>query len=185
MEVGRLKLEEYDSFVFYGSWRELLNGFEEETAKEILWQVMLYGTDEKLTTQNKMIEGIILGAIAPNIRKAKDKYNKAVIDGKKGGRNKIELPIEEIMKLRDNGTTLGEIARLYECSVDTVTRRIKEYVSGEPQNRKTFTAKPHRTAESQQNLEKEIEIEREKEDDGECSCGLRPPTTKKKREWNF
>lgn len=187
MEVGRLKLKEYDSFVFYGSWRELLNGFDKETAKEILWQVMLYGTEEELNTDNKMIQSIVLGAIAPNIRKAKDKYNKAVIDGKKGGRNKIELPIEDIMKLRKNGTTLGEIARLYECSVDTVTRRIKEYVSGEPQNRKTFTAKPHRTAESQQNLEIEIEIEREKEkeDDGECSCGLRPPTTKKKREWNF
>ncbi|MDD3164588.1 MAG: hypothetical protein PHS97_01870 [Oscillospiraceae bacterium] len=31
-------IKEYDSFVFYGSWRELLKGFEEETAKEILWQ---------------------------------------------------------------------------------------------------------------------------------------------------
>jgi hypothetical protein len=177
--------KEYDSFVFYGSWRELLEGFDNETAKEILWQVMLYGTDGEITTQNKMIKGIILGAVAPNIRRAMDRYNKAITDGGKGGRSKIELPMEEIIKLREKGTTLGEIARLYECSVDTVSRRIKEY-SAEPQNRKTFTAKPHRTAERTQNLEKEIEIEREKEDDGECSCGLRPPTTtKKKREWNF
>lgn len=66
--------KEYDSFVFYGSWRELLEGFDNETAKEILWQVMLYGTDGELTTQNKMIEGIILGAVAPNIRRAMDRY---------------------------------------------------------------------------------------------------------------
>lgn len=177
--------KEYDSFVFYGSWRELLEGFDNETAKEILWQVMLYGTDGELTTQNKMIEGIILGAVAPNIRRAMDRYNQSIIEGKKGGRSKIELPIEEIIKLREKGTTLGEIARLYECSVDTVSRRIKEY-SAEPQNRKTFTAEPHRTAKPQQNLEIEIEREKERENDCECVCGLRPPTTtKKKREWNF
>jgi len=177
------RIKDYDSFVFYGSWRELLKGFDEVTAKEILWQVMLYGTDGELTTKDKMIEGIVLGAVAPNIRRAMDRYNKAITDGRKGGRSKIELPIDEIIVLREKGTTLGEIARLYECSVDTVTRRIKEY-RAELQNRKNFTAIADSTAKPQQNLEKEIE----KEIDSDCDSGFCPHTTttkEKKERWNF
>ena len=38
----------YDNFVFYGSWRETLEGFAEdfgkEYAQEALWNLMLSGT---------------------------------------------------------------------------------------------------------------------------------------------
>ena len=48
---------DYDSFVFYGNWRTMLDGFDKETAKDILWQIMLYGTAGEVDTSNPMING--------------------------------------------------------------------------------------------------------------------------------
>ena len=43
---------EYENFVFYGKWRTLIEGFDETTAKEILWQIMSFGTSDILSQIN-------------------------------------------------------------------------------------------------------------------------------------
>lgn len=139
LEQGE-KMNEYSNFVFYGSWREMLSGFDETTAKEILWQIMLYGTGGEMQTDNPLIQGLINGAIAPNIKSSQNKYCKSIVDGKKGGRPKIDLPIEEIKGLQESGQTIKAIAQFYNVSTDTIQRRLKEYAA-EPQNCKTKTAK--------------------------------------------
>lgn len=75
------------------------------------------------------------GTVLPNIKAAQDRYSKAIENGKNGGRTKIELPIEEIEDLISKGKTQKEVAALYNVSVDTIQRRLKN-IEREPQNRK-------------------------------------------------
>lgn len=118
----------YENFVFYGSWRTLLEGFPEDIAKEILWQTMLLGTTGELTTDNPMIQGIVIGAIAPNIKKAKDRYAVAVENGKKGGR-KERFSADEIQSLKQQGLTNQQIADKLGCSVSTVEKKAKQPIN--------------------------------------------------------
>ena len=112
---------DYDSFVFYGNWRTMLDGFDKETAKDILWQIMLYGTAGEVDTSNPMINGIVMGCCAAGIDKAKDRYANAVDNGKKGGRP-TEIDAEHIQELKKSGLTNKEIAIELGCSTRTVER---------------------------------------------------------------
>ena len=100
---------EYDNFVFYGSWRESLEGFREEFgddyAKEALWNLMLVATAGDIETERKSIIGFINGAVMPNVNKAKDRYATAIENGKKGGRPKVDLNEQEVLaKKKELGT---------------------------------------------------------------------------------
>lgn len=156
----------YDNFVFYGSWREALEGFKEDFgedyAKETLWNLMLLATTGEIETEKKSIIGFLNGTVLPNIKAAQDRYNKAIENGKNSGRTKIELPIEEIEDLISKGKTQKEVAALYNVSVDTIQRRLKEYRAGtaKPQNETAECGRP-------QNLEIEIDKEIYKEFDKE------------------
>lgn len=112
---------DYDSFVFYGNWRTMLDGFDKETAKDILWQIMLYGTAGEVDTSNPMINGIVMGCCAAGIDKAKDRYANAVDNGKKGGRP-TEVDVEHVQELKKSGLTNKEIATELGCSTRTVER---------------------------------------------------------------
>ena len=112
---------DYDSFVFYGNWRTMLDGFDKETAKDILWQIMLYGTAGEVYTSNPMINGIVMGCCAAGIDKAKDRYANAVDNGKKGGRP-TEIDAEHVRELKESGLTNKEIATELGCSTRTVER---------------------------------------------------------------
>ena len=112
---------DYDSFVFYGNWRTILDGFDKETAKDILWQIMLYGTAGEVDTSNPMINGIVMGCCAVGIDKAKDRYANAVDNGKKGGRP-TEIDVEHVQELKESGLTNKEIATELGCSTRTVER---------------------------------------------------------------
>lgn len=156
----------YDNFVFYGSWREALEGFKEDFgedyAKETLWNLMLLATTGEIETEKKSIIGFLNGTVLPNIKAAQNRYIKSIEDGKNGGRTKIELPIEEIEDLISKGKTQKEVAALYNVSVDTIQRRLKEYRAGtaKPQNETAECGRP-------QNLEIEIDKEIYKEFDKE------------------
>ena len=112
---------DYDSFVFYGNWRTMLDGFDKETAKDILWQIMLYGTAGEVDTSNPMINGIVMGCCAAGIDKAKDRYANAVDNGKKGGRP-TEIDAEHAREIKESGLNNKEIATELGCSTRTVER---------------------------------------------------------------
>lgn len=158
----------YNNFVFYGSWREALEGFKEDFgedyAKETLWNLMLLATTGEIETEKKSIIGFLNGTVLPNIKAAQDRYSKAIEKGKNGGRTKIELPIEEIEDLISKGKTQKEVAALYNVSVDTVQRRLKEYraETAKPQNETAECGRPQNHY-IDKDIDKDIDKEKEKE----------------------
>ena len=136
----------YETFVFYGSWRETLEGFKEDFgadyAKEALWNLMTLATAGDIETEKKSIIGFITGCVMPNIDAAKKRYDAAVENGKKGGRPK-KIDEEEVIKLKGQGMKNREIAEKLGCSESSIEK---------------INAK---TRKNQKNLEKEIEEEKE------------------------
>ena len=96
-------MDNYSNFVFYGSWKDLLNGFEKEKAKEILWEIVNYGVGNDYDTNDKMIIAIIKGTIAPTINAAQSRYLKSVVNGKKGGRPRKEIDMNEVNQMLNKG----------------------------------------------------------------------------------
>lgn len=119
----------YDNFVFYGSWRETLEGFAEdfgeEYAHEALWNLMLCATAGDIKTNKKSIIKWINSSCVNNINSAKDRYTKAVENGKKGGRP-TEINSEQITELKAEGLTNTQIANELGFSTKTVQRALKE-----------------------------------------------------------
>lgn len=135
----------YETFVFYGSWRESLEGFKEdfgeEYAKEVLWNLMTVGTTGEIETDKKSIIGFLAGSIIPNINKAKDRYAAARENGKKGGRPTKEIDLQKAKELRDSGMSYEKIGKELGVSKDTIRNKLKDF------------------SEKAKNLEKEIDIE--------------------------
>lgn len=128
IDFEQMALEnEETTFVFYGSWRELLEGFDKETAKEILWQIMLLGTTGEIDTNNVMIQQIIKGCVAPSIHNTKTRYQKSKVDGAKGGRPKKEFDIFKASALKEQGYSNAAIAEELGVSKETVRTRLNEY----------------------------------------------------------
>lgn len=143
-------MSNYDNFVFYGSWRETLEGFAEdfgkEYAQEALWNLMLSGTAGDMETSKKSIISWINGSCMDNINSAKDRYAKAVENGKKGGRP-TEVDTKQITELKSEGLTHNQIATELGCSTKTVQRALKQ------------------VDKSGQNLDIDKDIDKEKEKD--------------------
>ena len=144
-------MSNYNNFVFYGSWRDTLEGFKEdfgeEYAREALWNLMTMATAGDVETNKKSIIGFVQGACMPNIEAAQDRYEKAIANGHKGGRPK-HLSEEDnviIATMRKEGRKQSEIATAFGVSVDTIRR------CGGWQNWQNYTAK-------QQNLLLDTEI---------------------------
>lgn len=137
-------MEEYENFVFYGSWKTLLSGFDKETAKEILWDIVNIGVGEEIESDNPMIIAIIQGAVMPNIKSAKNRYAAATENGKKGGRPRKEINIEKALELESQGKTQAEIAEEFGVSKNTIGSRLREHKNQKPiQKPKTETNKNH------------------------------------------
>lgn len=124
-----LYINNYESFVFYGSWRTTLEGFREKFglgyAQEGLWNLMTSATSGEVETDDPLILGWISGSCEPNIKAAQERYSAAVENGKAGGRPK-KNDSGEIRKLYQSGMTYEEIASKLGCSTKTVQRAIKE-----------------------------------------------------------
>ena len=119
----------YDNFVFYGSWRESLEGFREEFgeqyAREVLWNMMLLATAGDIETEKKSIIGFLNGAVMPNINAAKGRYAASVENGKKGGRPPLEFNEEEVMKVKEKEKTWKATAAKLGVSEDTLRKQRK------------------------------------------------------------
>ena len=168
--------EEYENFVFYGSWKTLLSGFDKETAKEILWEIVNIGVGEEIESDNPMIIAIIQGAVMPNIKSAKSRYATAIENGKKGGRPRKEINIEKALELESQGKTQAEIAEEFGVSKNTIGNRLREHKNQKPtQKPKTETNKNH---DKDIDIDIDIDIDKdndiEKENIGSCCSATTP-----------
>lgn len=104
----------YESFLFYGSWRETLEGFREdfgdEYAKEALWNLMTVATGGDIETSKKSILGFLNGTVIPLIDNSKGRYEGAVDNGKKGGRPSKDIDIDKVKELRAAGQSWDRVA---------------------------------------------------------------------------
>jgi hypothetical protein len=154
----------YNNFVFYGSWREVLEGFREdfgmEYAQETLWNLMLMATAGDIETDKKSIINFVRGACMPNIEAAQDRYEKSQLNGQKGGRPKLLSDLDDvtIATLRKEGRTAVQIGQLLGVSEKTV-RRTEGWKNYKDYN--CATDKTDKTDPKTQNPEKDIDIEKE------------------------
>lgn len=166
-------MKEYENFVFYGSWKTLLSGFDKDTAKEILWDIVNIGVGEEIESTNSMIIAIIQGAVMPNIKSAKNRYAAATENGKKGGRPRKDIDIEKAIELENQGKTQAEIAEEFGVSKNTIRSRLREHKDQKPiQKPKTETNKNH-----DKDIDIDIDKDIEKENIGNCCFATIPATS--------
>lgn len=120
-------MAQYENFIFYGSWKEHLNGLKElcgeDVAKEVAWQIINYGTAKEFDTDDQKIINMVNGMCRDLIISAKKRREASVSNGKQGGRPK-KYSIDDMLALRDQGLSPQEIADNLGCSVKTVQRAL-------------------------------------------------------------
>ena len=120
-------MTQYENFIFYGSWKEHLNGLKqlcgEDVAKEVAWQIINYGTAKEFDTDDQNIINMVNGMCRDLIVSAKKRRLASIENGKQGGRPK-KYKEEDILDLSNQGLTPQEIADNLGCSVKTVQRTL-------------------------------------------------------------
>lgn len=120
-------MTQYENFVFYGSWKEHLNGLKElcgeDVAKEVAWQIINYGTYKDFDTDDQKIINMVNGMCRDLIVSAKKRRLASIENGKQGGRPK-KYKEEDIIDLFNQGLSLQNIADNLGCSVKTVQRAL-------------------------------------------------------------
>lgn len=122
-------MDQYENFVFYGSWKEHLNGLKElcgdDIAKEVAWQIINYGTEKTFDTDDQKIINMVNGMCRDLIKSAKKRRQASIENGKKGGRPE-RYTIKDILYLQQQGLSVEEIADNLDCSPKTVRRKLKQ-----------------------------------------------------------
>jgi hypothetical protein len=122
-------MTQYDNFIFYGSWKEHLNGLAElcgeDVAKEVAWQIINYGTAKEFDTDDQKIINMVNGMCRDLIDSAKKRRETSIGNGKQGGRPK-KYDLENMLALRDKGLSPQDIADNLGCSVKTVRRALAD-----------------------------------------------------------
>ena len=134
-------MEYKNSFILYESvyvqYDRLMRRGKIEAAQDFINAVMRYGLYGEVPDDESEIWDYGFDGVVATVSAAKSRYTK-----------QIDVPQDELQMLVDEGRTQQEIANYYNCSVDTIQRRMKQYGIA---RRKTAenTAKPqepHRTA---------------------------------------
>lgn len=118
---------EYENFVFYGSWKEHLDGLKElcgeDVVKEVAWQIINYGTYKDFDTEDQKIINMVNGMCRDLIDSAKKRREASMTNGRQGGRPK-RYSEEDIIALFNQGLSPQDIADNLGCSVKTVRRAL-------------------------------------------------------------
>lgn len=124
-------MTQYENFVFYGSWKEHLDGLKElcgkDIAKEVAWQIINYGTYKDFDTEDQNIINMVNGMCRDLIISAKKRREASITNGKQGGRPK-KYSVEDMLVLRDQGLSPQEIADDLGCSIKTVQRALNDEI---------------------------------------------------------
>jgi len=125
--IGGIKMTQYENFVFYGSWKEHLDGLRalcgDDIAKEVAWQIINYGTAKEFDTEDQKIINMVNGMCRDLIISAKKRRLASIENGKQGGRPK-KYKDEEIIDLFNKGLSPQEIADNLGCNLRTVNRAL-------------------------------------------------------------
>lgn len=120
----KMNKEERVSFVCYPSFLDAIELMptEEQKGKAAL-ALMRLGINGEWSEGEPMVEMILTMAL-PTIGAAKDRYTKAIANGKKGGRPQVDRT--QIVELKNTGMTNEEVASEMACSPKTVSRALTE-----------------------------------------------------------
>ena len=156
-------MEYKNSFILYESvyvqYDRLMRRGKIEAAQAFINAVMRYGLYGEVPDDESEIWDYGFDGVVATVSAAKSRYTK-----------QIDVPQDELQMLVDEGRTQQDIANYYNCSVDTIQRRMKQYgitrrkaaeITAKPQE-------PHRAAEIPQKDRKQFndnynENEKEKE----------------------
>lgn len=96
---------------------------DEQQRWEAIEGLMRYGFyDEEPESENPFVKMVYVQAI-PSMRSAKERYARAVENGKKGGRPS-SIKDEDIIALKEDGKTNKEIAEHFGCSEKNIEARV-------------------------------------------------------------
>ena len=125
--IGGMIMAQYENFVFYGSWKEHLDGLRalcgDDVAKEVVWQIVNYGTSKEFDTDDQKIINMVNGMCRDLITSAKKRRQASIENGKQGGRPP-SYDKEAIQQMHKDGVPIQVIADTLGCSKRTVQRAI-------------------------------------------------------------
>lgn len=120
-------MTQYENFVFYGSWKEHLDGLKElcgeDVAKEVAWQIINYGTYKDFDTEDQKIINMVNGMCRDLIVSAKKRRLASIENGKQGGRPK-KYNNDDIIALHNQNLSPQDIATKLGCNIKTVQRAL-------------------------------------------------------------
>lgn len=119
-------MSDKDNFVFYASWIDILKAYDKSDpnfAGELAKQMIYFGVEGELSTDDPIITGLIQSMCATLIDKSKKRHKACIDNGKRGGRPK-QYNGEEIQALYQQGMSIEDIAQQLGCSAKTVQRAL-------------------------------------------------------------
>lgn len=154
----------YENFLSYGSFLDAIEKLptEEYKGKAALCLLRYGHTREKITNGDMVLE-MFLALVEPNIKKAKENYEKDKVNGLKGGRPAIDRM--KIIELKNNGLTHEEVAEKLGCSTKTVSRALAESGWTKPDKRQNQDKEIDKEEEIEEEIEKATAIEKDIETD--------------------
>ena len=123
-----------DSAIIYESVYKTIELIPDTELKwEAIKGILRYGFyGDELSSDNPLVEMVYTSAF-PSLRNAVERYERAVENGKKGGRP-TEVSTEKIIQMKNKGMTNKQIADETGCSIKNIEKRITAYNKTNPTN---------------------------------------------------
>lgn len=109
-----------NAFVFYRSFYEAIKNWSDDIRLQCYDALTSYGLNGTYESDNQVVNSL-MSVFIPNIDAAQNRYDKAVENGKRGGRPS-SISKEEIQELKAEGKTQKQIADMLGISERTVRR---------------------------------------------------------------
>lgn len=123
-----------ESMIIYESAYKAINYLPDDKLKLEAYQgLMEYGFYGVIPESDNPFVNMIFVQAIPSMRSASERYEKAVQNGKKGGRP-TDVSTEEIMEMKQGGMTNKQIAEKLGCSEKNIEKRVSTYNRTHPTN---------------------------------------------------
>lgn len=109
-----------NAFVFYSSFEKAISEWSEDIQFQCYKALISYGLNGTYESDNQVVNSL-MSVFIPNINAAQSRYDRAVENGKRGGRPS-SISKEEIQELKAEGKTQKQIAEMLGLSERTVQR---------------------------------------------------------------